>query len=110
MDDEVGPFLVSLVAMLAAFTVLDVLLHGFPRRDHMSEPANFFMVWTKTGHLPRRMHDDFAGAENEAQRLARMHPGKKFIVLKAVAKYGVAPLTETAPAAESEPPHTGDST
>lgn len=52
---------------------------------------DFFMVWTKTGWAPRKAHPDFAGAAAEAERLARLHPGKKFIVLKAVAKYHVAP-------------------
>jgi hypothetical protein len=62
-----------------------------PPSEHMAEPVDFFMVWTKTGYAPRRIHDDFQIAAAEAQRLAKQHPGKKFIVLKAVAKYHVPP-------------------
>jgi hypothetical protein len=60
-----------------------------PMSEH--EAADFYMVWTKTGHVPRKTHDGFDSAEKEATRLAALHPGKKFIVLKAVAKYHVIP-------------------
>lgn len=52
---------------------------------------DLYMVWTKTGWAPRKAHRDFASASTEAKRLARLHPGKKFIVLKAVAKFGITP-------------------
>lgn len=58
----------------------------------MSEPTrDFFMVWTKTGWAPKKAHDSLDAACAEAARLAKLHPGKKFIVLKPVAKYHVAP-------------------
>lgn len=58
----------------------------------MSEPnTDFFMIWTKTGWAPKKSHPSFDAASTEAQRLAKLHPGKKYIVLKAVAKYHCAP-------------------
>ena len=64
------------------------------------KPNDFFMVWTKTGWAPRKPHASFDAACKEAERLARLHPGKKFIVLKPVAKYHVAAkLTPPTPAA-----------
>ena len=73
----------------------------------MSEPAvkedaDFFMLWTKTGHLPRYRHATFDLAATEAERLARENPGKKFIVLKAVAKYHVEPKLAAPPTQESQ--------
>jgi hypothetical protein len=64
------------------------------------QPAVFYMVWTKTGRPPRFTHESFDAAATEAQRLARYHPGRKFIVLKAVAKYYVTPRL-TPPVTES---------
>lgn len=54
------------------------------------EPVEFWMVWTKTGHSPRKTHTTGAAAETEALRLAALHPGKKFIVLRAVSKLSFA--------------------
>ena len=59
------------------------------------QDAEFWMVWTKTGHKPWKMHHTAASAETEAKRLAVAHPGKKFVVLRGYAKFIVA----TAPAA-----------
>src|SRR5678816_1803709 len=56
----------------------------------INEPVDFFMVWTKTGWAPRKHHVDFDSAATEAIRLAGENPGKKFIVLRAVAKFHVA--------------------
>ena len=53
---------------------------------HVTEPADFYMLWTKTGHLPRFRHGTREGAMAEAIRLATENPGKKFIVLQAVEK------------------------
>jgi hypothetical protein len=67
--------------------------------DVVHEQKDSFCVWTKTGHLPRRFHSKREIAEAEAIRLARLNPGKKFIVLHAVDKIHVpaAPssVTET---------------
>lgn len=53
------------------------------------EPASFWFVWTKTGRVPRFAHDTLEGAQQEAIRLARQHPGQKFIVLEATNKFWV---------------------
>jgi hypothetical protein len=55
------------------------------------ETAEFWFVWTKTGHMPRKAHETLDAAETEATRLARLQPGKKFIVLQAVSKFRVTP-------------------
>lgn len=39
-----------------------------------------FFVWTRGGHRPRHAHDTYTSAVSEAQRLAQVNPGKKFIV------------------------------
>lgn len=53
------------------------------------EPCEFWFVWTKTGHIPHFTHQSALRAEAEAERLARRHPGKKFIVLRAYTKMHV---------------------
>lgn len=51
------------------------------------QECEFWFVWTKTGHIPRRCHNTQAEAEAEADRLARLIPhGKKYIVLRAYRK------------------------
>ena len=59
------------------------------------QAADFYMVWTKTGHRPRRVHGLKETAEAEAERLAAETPGKKFIVLHAYTKM-VAPTPSVA--------------
>ena len=54
------------------------------------EGVDFFYVWTKSGRTPRYAWTTQAEAEGEAERLARQHPGRKYIVLRAVAKFSVA--------------------
>lgn len=55
------------------------------------EQVEFYYVWTKTGHVPRRAHSTQAAAEAEADRLASLTPhGKKYIVLRAYRKCHVA--------------------
>lgn len=54
------------------------------------ETPEFYMVWTKKGRIPRMAHHTRAKAEAEAERLALLNPGKKFIVLQAVNKISVA--------------------
>ena len=53
------------------------------------EPCReFYFVWTKMGHIPRRCHDTLESAQAEASRLASLIPhGKKYIVLRAVSKH-----------------------
>lgn len=47
-----------------------------------------WFVWTKTGSMPKKRHATRDKAEAEAARLAAKHPGKKFIVLQMVSKFG----------------------
>lgn len=51
------------------------------------EKPEFFMVWTKRGHVPRKMHLTEIDANKEAVRLSVANPGKKFIVLSAATKF-----------------------
>ena len=46
----------------------------------------FWMVWRVGGMLPSHRHTTEESARQEAQRLAKLHPGHEFIVLRAVAK------------------------
>ena len=48
-------------------------------------------VWTKGGRRPSFFHATQEGAEREAARLAEKTPGKKFIVMHVVSKFGVEP-------------------
>lgn len=66
-------------------------------RALIEEGVDFYMVWTKTGRVPRYAHGYREAAEAEAKRLALLSPGKKFIVLHSVSKHS-AP----APAVEAE--------
>lgn len=52
----------------------------------MSDPAyeKFWMVWCPAGNAPTRKHDFRAAADREATRLAQLHPGRPFFVLKVV--------------------------
>lgn len=63
------------------------------------ERQHMYFVWTKKGHVPRRMHSTHASACTEAKRLAELCPGKKFIVLHGTHKFSVAPEAES-PAAD----------
>jgi hypothetical protein len=59
------------------------------------EPQSVWCIWTKTGHGPRFFHPNRRRAEREAERLAHLNPGKKFLVMQVVAKVSVeAPQTE----------------
>lgn len=64
--------------------------------DLTIEPVEFWFIWTKKGQVPRRAHNSQALADDEAARLARLRPGKKFIVLRAERKFSVAAPGEAA--------------
>lgn len=51
------------------------------RRDNMEK---FWMVWKEKGSLPTVLHSTLEYAEKEAERLARLNPGEKFIVIESV--------------------------
>ena len=44
----------------------------------------FWMVWSPSGGAPHRQHLTRSEADDEATRLARVNPGRMFLVLKAV--------------------------
>lgn len=51
-----------------------------------TEPL-FWCVWNEGGGSPTVKHVEFSTAKGEAQRLARLNPGKRFIVLAAALAY-----------------------
>jgi hypothetical protein len=70
----------------------------------MSEPViredkGIWCIWNKRGRMPRVFHETREKAEAEAQRLARKHPGHKFIVIQMESKWhvpsGTTPTEET---------------
>lgn len=63
------------------------------------EGSEKWFVWTKTGRTPKFAHDTEASALEEAQRLAFKCPGKKFHVMRSVAKVCVQ-IEPLAPAEE----------
>lgn len=46
------------------------------------DDAPFWMVWCPTGNAPTVKHPNFQTAKQEAERLARANPGRKFHVLE----------------------------
>ena len=46
--------------------------------------APFWLVWHVDGGAPCYRHPTRASAEAEAERLARLHPGKAFAVMESV--------------------------
>jgi hypothetical protein len=46
--------------------------------------ARFWMVWSPQGRAPTHKHYSKESAETEAKRLAGIHAGSQFFVLKAV--------------------------
>lgn len=66
--------------------------------DIVIEEVEFYFVWTKTGHIPRKVHQTLADAEAEADRLAGLRPhGKKYIILRAIRKCHFPPATDLIP-------------
>jgi hypothetical protein len=50
----------------------------------MNYDRMFWMVWRKDGGVPTCQHTSLKSAMDEAERLARMNPGKEFVVLEAI--------------------------
>ena len=46
----------------------------------------FWLVWNPNGHAPTRTHETRRSAELEAERLARMNRGQRFIVLQSISE------------------------
>ena len=59
----------------------------------LSEPL-FWCVWNEGGGSPTVKHSDYATARREAQRLARQHPGNRFVVLAAAVAFEKRDLDE----------------
>lgn len=57
-----------------------------------------FFVWTKKGSAPRFAHETHASALAEARRLAKLNPGRKFIVQQFLEKVSVEGIAEKEPA------------
>ena len=53
------------------------------------EEIGTYCVWTKWGRRPQFFHPTLELAEAEAARLAALHPGRKFIVMKMEGKFSV---------------------
>lgn len=60
---------------------------------HFTPP--FWLVWCEDGGAPTVKHEDFARARSEAQRLARLNPGKHFVVMAAAIGFAKRDLDET---------------
>jgi hypothetical protein len=71
----------------------------------MSE-TQFWVVWSPQGSKPMVRHVDGKSATTEAERLASLHPGNEFYVLKAVrVSRAVRTITVTLdPPSSNEPP------
>lgn len=50
----------------------------------------FWFVWNPMGSAPRVPHASLVEAESEARRLAGLHPGQNFVVLKSVSAFAAA--------------------
>lgn len=50
---------------------------------------HFWLVWCEDGGRPTVKHEFYENAKREAQRLARMHPSHRFVVLAAAIGFQV---------------------
>ncbi len=53
----------------------------------MSAIKPFWLVWRPDGAAPAFQHPTEQSARTEAERLARLNPGRQFVVLETVAAY-----------------------
>jgi hypothetical protein len=60
------------------------------------EAIGSWCIWTKTGRRPAFFHPTQELAEAEAARLAERTPGKKYLVMQVVSKFGLDPLAQLA--------------
>lgn len=60
----------------------------------MRGKPHFWCVWAEGGGSPTVKHNDFLSAKAEAQRLARMNPGQRFVVLAAAIAFQRRDLDE----------------
>ena len=50
----------------------------------LQQGTKFWLVWSPRGHVPTKKHQSFEIAEGEADRLAKIRPGRHFYVLECV--------------------------
>ena len=50
----------------------------------MANEKRFWMVWNPGNRAPSFKHKTQDAAKQEAERLAKLHPGKEFVVLQSV--------------------------
>lgn len=67
-----------------------------------AEPL-FWCVWNEGGGSPTVKHASYSNARQEAQRLARAHPGSRFVVLAAAVGFVKRDLDEVRFASEATP-------
>ena len=60
------------------------------QQEIITEKKDGWFVWTKRGRKPVFVHADEGAATTEAERLARLNPGTKFIVMQGHKKVSVA--------------------
>ncbi len=82
----------------------DTLTAPPPAQTLTREDCDFHMVWTKNGRVPRFRHNTQVDADKEAERLALLNPGRKFIVLHATHKVA-APADQVASTGEPDSMH-----
>lgn len=67
----------------------DCVYNGFVnyqrKEEEMPTPLHGFYVLCPRTHYTEHQHPDYEAAKTEAERLAREHPGDKFVILKPVA-------------------------
>ncbi len=70
----------------------------------MNEGKCFYLVWREGGYPPTVKHETWRSAQEEAQRLARKHPGVAFHVLRQVETWRAdLPLRKYLPGDEIPP-------
>lgn len=56
----------------------------------VEEKAPFFTVWRPSGGAPVKQHDTRGNAEHEAERVARLYPGRDVFVMAPVSRVKAA--------------------
>lgn len=51
-----------------------------------NERTCFYLVWNPQRREPQQQHSTLESAERESERLARLHRGQRFIVLRSVSE------------------------
>lgn len=59
------------------------------------EDSGYWVVWCEDGAQPTVKHWNIEAAKTEAQRLARLHPGRRFAVLFSLMAFERRDLDQT---------------